>query len=86
MSSRPPRLQDCLAHVIEAIDRIGRYTAGIDEAEFVRNEMRNALAHGYFKVDLGIVWKTIETDLPALRQQVEVLLAAPQTSATTRKP
>jgi uncharacterized protein with HEPN domain len=27
-------------------------------------EMRNALAHGYFKVDLAIVWKTVETDLP----------------------
>lgn len=32
--------------------------------------MRNALAHGYFKVDLGIVWKTIERDLPVLQQQV----------------
>jgi len=39
MSSGPPRLQDYLAHVIEAIDRIGRYTAGIDEDEFVRSQM-----------------------------------------------
>lgn len=31
-------------------------------------EMRNALAHGYFKVDLGIVWKTIETDLLLLQR------------------
>lgn len=30
-------------------------------------EMRNALVHGYFKVDLDIVWKTIEKDLPPLR-------------------
>jgi len=37
-------------------------------------EMRNALAHGYFKVDLAIVWQTIETDLPALRRQVQTLL------------
>jgi uncharacterized protein with HEPN domain len=29
-------------------------------------EMRNALAHGYFRVDLEIIWKTIQTDLPAL--------------------
>lgn len=36
-------------------------------------EMRNALAHGYFKVDFGIVWKTIENDLPDLRQQVQAL-------------
>ena len=33
-------------------------------------EMRNALAHGYFKVDLDIVWKTIEKDLPLLQQQI----------------
>ena len=36
-------------------------------------EMRNALAHGYFKVDFGIVWKTIENDLPDLRQKVQAL-------------
>jgi uncharacterized protein with HEPN domain len=28
------------------------------------------LAHGYFKVDLDIVWKTIEKDLPLLQQQI----------------
>ena len=33
-------------------------------------EMRNALAHGYFKVDLQIVWKTIEVNLPILEEQV----------------
>lgn len=32
----------------------------------VAYEMRNALAHGYFKVDLSIVWKTIGSDLPVL--------------------
>ncbi|AXK38517.1 HepT-like ribonuclease domain-containing protein [Crenobacter cavernae] len=38
-------------------------------------EMRNALAHGYFKVDLEIVWKTILRDLPVLAEQVEGLAA-----------
>jgi uncharacterized protein with HEPN domain len=32
--------------------------------------MRNALAHGYFKVDLTVVWKTVENDLPALCEQI----------------
>ena len=36
-------------------------------------EMRNALAHGYFTVDLAIVWKTIQSDLPLLHEQVSVL-------------
>jgi uncharacterized protein with HEPN domain len=39
-------------------------------------EMRNALAHGYFAVDLGIVWRTIRNDLPGLRVQVRTLLEA----------
>lgn len=34
-------------------------------------EMRNALAHGYFKVDLEIVWRTIENDLPVLNEQTQ---------------
>ncbi|NVO06701.1 MAG: DUF86 domain-containing protein [Rhodoferax sp.] len=38
-------------------------------------EMRNALAHGYFKIDFEIVWTTIHTDLPSLRSQVAALLA-----------
>lgn len=33
--------------------------------------MRNVLSHGYFKVDLEVVWHTIKADLPALRQQLE---------------
>ncbi len=38
--------------------------------------MRNALAHGYFKVDLTIVWKTIENDLPELQAQSQSLIEA----------
>lgn len=37
-------------------------------------EMRNALAHGYFKVDLSIVWKTLERDLPELHTQAKSLI------------
>jgi uncharacterized protein with HEPN domain len=39
-------------------------------------EMRNALAHGYFKVDFEVVWTTIHADLPALRVQVTELIDA----------
>lgn len=37
-------------------------------------EMRNALAHGYFKIDQGIVWRTIETDLQGLSKAVHAAL------------
>ncbi|HRP96118.1 MAG TPA: DUF86 domain-containing protein [Rhodocyclaceae bacterium] len=38
-------------------------------------QMRNAVAHGYFKVDLEIVWRTIHSDLPGLSHQVQSVLA-----------
>jgi len=41
----------------------------------VAYEMRNALAHGYFKVDLEIVWTTIHHDLPSLAAQIDELLS-----------
>ncbi|MBI3147484.1 MAG: DUF86 domain-containing protein [Betaproteobacteria bacterium] len=37
-------------------------------------QMRNAVAHGYFEVDLEIVWTTIQTDLPAFLIQVQQAL------------
>ncbi|MBU3626331.1 DUF86 domain-containing protein [Polynucleobacter sp. JS-Safj-400b-B2] len=42
----------------------------------VAYEMRNALAHGYFKVDLQIVWKTIEINLPNLQTQITKIIEA----------
>ncbi|MGC8560395.1 MAG: DUF86 domain-containing protein [Phycisphaerae bacterium] len=32
--------------------------------------MRNRVSHGYDKVDLNIVWKTVERDLPSLHAQI----------------
>ena len=115
MSRDPQRLPDYLGHILQAIERIQRYTDDMDELGFVQNEMaqdavirnfevigeacrnierdyadfvadhpelpfsfayemRNALAHGYFKVDLDIVWKTVENDLASLHQQVRQAL------------
>lgn len=37
-------------------------------------QMRNAVAHGYFKVDLEIVWKTVQNDLFGLYTQVQQAL------------
>ena len=103
------RLADYLGHILQAIERIERYTEDLGEVAFledemaqdavIRNlevigeasrdierdhpdyaaarpelprgiacEMRNALAHGYFKVDLEIVGKTIHSDLPNLHR------------------
>ena len=34
-------------------------------------QMRNAVAHGYFKVDFEIVWRTVCNDLPDLYKAVK---------------
>lgn len=108
----PQRLGDYLRHILEAIENIQIYTAGMDLLAFmadrktqdavIRNlevigeacnnvaknhpafassyssvpwgfayEMRNALSHGYFSVDLDIVWRTTQQDLPGLRVQIQ---------------
>jgi uncharacterized protein with HEPN domain len=36
--------------------------------------MRNILVHGYFRIDLKVVWSVVQNDLPALKQQVKQLL------------
>ena len=105
------RISDYLEHILEAIERIDRYTQGMSEDEFLQDEktqdavirnfeiigeasrnidqhhsdfaaehsnvpwriayeMRNALAHGYFMVDTGIVWKTIKADLPKMAELI----------------
>jgi len=35
--------------------------------------MRNRIAHGYFDINLDVVWDTIQTALPALKGQLEAL-------------
>jgi uncharacterized protein with HEPN domain len=38
-------------------------------------EMRNAVAHGYFKVDFEIIWKTIHRELPGFHAQIQEVRA-----------
>lgn len=42
--------------------------------EASRNIERNQVAHGYFKVDLEIVWRTIQHDLPLMEADIQRLL------------
>ena len=63
----------------EAAHNIERYHAQFAAAHpdvpwTVIYAMRNRVAHGYFKVDLEVVWKTIHADLPGLHAQIRKLL------------
>lgn len=35
--------------------------------------MRNRIVHDYFEVDLEVVWRTVQSDLPTLRNQIAAL-------------
>ncbi len=115
--NRSGRVPDYLDHILEAIERIERYTADMVETAFLDSElvqdavirnieiigeaannvmrvdpefatrndhipwtimytMRNRVAHGYDKVDVGVVWKTIQRDLPQLYRDVHALRTA----------
>jgi uncharacterized protein with HEPN domain len=39
-------------------------------------DMRNALSHGYFGVDLEVVWQTIQSDLPLLKRNILAVLTS----------
>lgn len=39
--------------------------------------MRNRLIHGYDQVDLGVLWDTIQEDLPPLIAEIEKILEEP---------
>jgi uncharacterized protein with HEPN domain len=101
-----------LHHILDAINRIQGYTAGVSYDQFLQDSLlqdgvvrqleiigeaaknvsstfrdahpelpwsqmtgtRNKLTHGYFEVNLFIVWDTVQSDLPPLKQQVERII------------
>jgi uncharacterized protein with HEPN domain len=38
--------------------------------------MRHILVHGYFEIDLEIVWSVIEKDLPSLKERIQTVQQA----------
>lgn len=60
----------------EAAHNVERYHAQVEHSYIPWNvvyTMRNRVVHGYFQVDLEVVWKTIHTDLPEFHAQVSKL-------------
>ena len=76
-------IQDAVIRNIEIIGEASRniekfypdYTKEHSEVPFsLAYEMRNAVAHGYFKVDYEVVWKTLERDIPEFERNVLALI------------
>ena len=36
--------------------------------------MRNVVVHGYFGVDIDVIWRTVQEDVPMLKRQVQQIL------------
>jgi uncharacterized protein with HEPN domain len=79
-------IQDAVIRNIEVIGEASnnilrvapKFAARHDDIPWlVMYTMRNRVSHGYHKVDLEIVWKTIQRDLPRLYQQVQLLAERP---------
>lgn len=84
------RLRDYIEHMLDAVIRnfeiLGEAARNIESTapEFTAAHaeipwgaayrLRNQVAHGYFDVDLKVVWQTIQRDLPGLKVQLTALL------------
>ena len=60
----------------EAAKRLSKKTADAHKEIPWRDivGMRDKLIHGYFGVDIGAVWLTIEKDIPLLKKQIRKIL------------
>lgn len=38
------------------------------------NDIRNKIIHHYFGVDYHIVWDTVKTDIPVLKEWIEIII------------
>ncbi len=75
-----PLVQDGVVRNIEIIGEAASHIART-APDFIAQHpwssmrnMRNIVIHAYFNVDLTIVWRTVEEDLPRLKQQIDHLL------------
>jgi uncharacterized protein with HEPN domain len=75
-----PQIQDAVIRNLEIIGEASRniekrypeFATAHSEMPFAfAYQMRNAVAHGYFEVDLEIVWNTVKGDLPKFARQIE---------------
>jgi len=80
-----PLIQDAVIRNIEIIGEASRnitrqYPAFADAHPHIQLHlayaMRNAVAHGYFDVDLPMIWATLEIDLPVMRESISAVFGS----------
>jgi uncharacterized protein with HEPN domain len=82
---RDPRTQDAVIRSVEIIGEAAKRVRSTDPEFAARHSeipwdvmygMRNRIVHDYFEIDLKVVWQTVLSDLPTLRQQITTLVSA----------
>ena len=80
--------------IVRNIEIIGEAATNINRAapDFIRahpelpwaqmRRMRNIVIHQYFAVDLAVLWTTVTSDLPQLKEQIDHLRRQPQSGST----
>ena len=58
------------------IDGIGQSEKIASGIPFIDHMLRLMAAHGYFDIDVDIVWRVVEEHLPGLKDSVERMLEA----------
>ncbi|KXB19098.1 HepT-like ribonuclease domain-containing protein [Xylella fastidiosa] len=57
--------------VTKVMDRYAEFTQAHDQVPWrSMRGMRNRIAHGYFEINLDVVWDTVQSALPALLKQL----------------
>jgi uncharacterized protein with HEPN domain len=79
MTGRDSIPTSCCKAVLHWIEIIGEAARGVSDKVGgaypevrwrVITDMRNRVTHGYFDIDLDIVWNTVTSDLPKLSESV----------------
>lgn len=70
------RLPDYLDHIKQAATKIMDTYPEFAEShpEIPWRGMRNRIAHGYFDINLDVVWDTVQTALPELAAQISCVV------------
>lgn len=80
-------VNDSIIVIGEAAKRIMQVAPQLEQDQVVfweqlqnANDMRNMLAHEYFRVDAAIVWATVKNNLPELHDHLTAFLLAQSAS------
>jgi uncharacterized protein with HEPN domain len=71
----------CGEHASRILEAHRDFAADNPEVEWLKiRGMRNRIAHGYFDLQIGVIYKTVTVELPLLKEQLLTMLKTVNTS------